>query len=211
MNPWLLLLVSYLLGAIPISYLAGRLTAGIDLRERGSGNLGSTNTFRVLGARVAGPVMAFDILKGWGPAWFFPLWDASAAWEWALAYGAAAILGHVFPVFMRFRGGKGVATAAGVFLALAPSAVLVSLVVWLVLLAIFRIVSVASIGAAVGLAAVLLATETRAPVLVMGVTVAAFVIIAHRANIARLARGEELGFAKRQRERERAVEEEVRR
>jgi acyl phosphate:glycerol-3-phosphate acyltransferase len=210
MSPWLLIVASYLLGAIPSSYIAGRLAAGIDLRERGSGNLGASNTFRVLGARVAAPVMAFDILKGWAPAWFFPIWDGSPAWEWALAYGTAAILGHVFPVYMRFRGGKGVATAAGVFLAISPSAVLAALVVWLVLLGLFRIVSIASIGGAVALAAVLLATETRAAVLGLGVTVAAFVIIAHRANVVRLARGEEFRFARRERERRREVEEEAR-
>jgi acyl phosphate:glycerol-3-phosphate acyltransferase len=208
-SPFILLVASYLLGAIPSSYLAGRLVGGVDLREHGSGNLGASNTFRVLGARVAAPVMAFDILKGWFPAWFFPIWDGSPDWEWGLGYGAAAILGHVFPLYMRFRGGKGVATAAGVFLALAPSAVLAALAVWLVLLGIFRIVSIASIGGALALAAVLIATETRMAVLAVGVIVSAFVIVAHRANLVRLARGEEFRFARDAETRQSESEEEV--
>src|SRR5690606_1221303 len=118
-------------GSIPSSYIAGRAARGIDLREHGSGNLGATNTFRVLGARIAAPVMVADILKGFLPTYLFVRWDASPAWTWALAYGAATIVGHVFSIYMRFRGGKGVATAAGVFLALSPVAVLCALGVWL--------------------------------------------------------------------------------
>lgn len=194
MNPWLLLLISYLIGAIPSSYIAGRLMRGVDLRTRGSGNLGASNTFRVLGSWIAAPVMVFDVLKGWFPTWVFPLLDASPVWEWGLAYGAAAILGHVFPVYLRFRGGKGVATAAGVFLALAPSAVLTALLVWLIVLAIFRMVSLASLAAAVAIVFVLLAIETRPPVIWLGVAIAGFVIFAHRSNIGRIMRGEEYRF-----------------
>lgn len=197
MSPWLWLPVSYLLGAIPASYIAGRAVRGIDLRKHGSGNLGATNAFRVLGWRVAAPVMLFDLLKGWAPARFFPQWDGSPRWEWALAYGAAAIVGHVFPVYMGFRGGKGVATAAGVFLALAPAAVGVALLVWLAILGLFRMVALASVGAALALALVLVATESRAAVLWLGIAVATFVIFAHRANIRRIARGEELRFGGR--------------
>jgi acyl phosphate:glycerol-3-phosphate acyltransferase len=195
-SPWLLIAASYLLGAIPSSYIAGRAARGIDLREHGSGNLGASNTFRVLGARVAAPVMVFDVLKGWFPAWFFPLWDGVPAWEWALAYGAAAIVGHVFSVYMGFRGGKGVATAAGVFLALTPVGVGAALLVWLVVLGAFRMVSLASISAAVTLVAVLLVVETRAPVVWLGVAIALFVIYAHRSNIRRIIRGEEFRFGR---------------
>jgi acyl phosphate:glycerol-3-phosphate acyltransferase len=201
-SPWLLLGLSYLLGAVPSSYIAGRATHGIDLREHGSGNLGATNTFRVLGARVAAPVMLFDIFKGWFPAWYFPIWDGSARWEWALGYGAAAIVGHVFPVYMKFRGGKGVATAAGVFLALAPTAVGTALLVWLIVLALFRMVSLASLSAAAALVAVLLAVETRAPVIWLGVAIAAFVFFGHRSNIRRIARGEEYRFGQNKPDRE---------
>lgn len=202
MSPWLLLGASYLLGAVPSSYIAGRAARGIDLRRHGSGNLGASNTFRVLGARVAAPVMLFDVLKGWFPTWYFPLWDTAAAWEWALAYGAAAIVGHVFPVYTGFRGGKGVATASGVFLALAPAAVLTALVAWLAVLGIFRMVSLASITAAVALVAMLLALETRPPVVWLGVAIAAFVVHAHRSNIRRILRGEEYRFGRARPERE---------
>ncbi|MGI9180302.1 MAG: glycerol-3-phosphate 1-O-acyltransferase PlsY [Longimicrobiaceae bacterium] len=194
MTPWLWLVASYLLGSIPSSYLAGRWTRGIDLREHGSGNLGATNTFRVLGARAAVPVMLFDVFKGFAPVWFFSLWDGSTEWTWALAYGAAAIVGHIFSIYMRFRGGKGVATAAGVFLALAPTAVGVAALVWAGAVALFRMVSLASLAAAVTLILMLLAVERRTPVLVLGVAVGAFVIFAHRANIGRILRGEEHRF-----------------
>lgn len=194
MIPALLVVASYLVGAIPTGYIAGRWARGIDLREHGSGNLGATNTFRVLGARIAAPVMVVDVAKGFLPAALFPMWDGTAEWSWALAYGGASIVGHVFPVYMRFRGGKGVATAAGVFLAIAPKAVLPALVAWLVLLKLSRMVSLASITAAVTLIASLLVTEERVAVLALGIGVAIFVIYAHRSNIGRIRRGEEHRF-----------------
>jgi acyl phosphate:glycerol-3-phosphate acyltransferase len=192
--PWLWVAASYLLGSVPASYIAGRLARGIDLREHGSGNLGATNTFRVLGPRVAAPVMAFDVFKGWAPVALFPLWDGTPVWSWALAYGAAAIFGHVFSLYMRFRGGKGVATGAGVFLALAPAAVGVAVAVWLLAVWLSRMVSLASIAASLSLLTALLAWERRPAVLGMGIAVAAFVVYAHRANIGRIARGEEYRF-----------------
>jgi glycerol-3-phosphate acyltransferase PlsY len=193
MTPWLLVAASYLLGAVPSSYLAGR-ARGIDLREHGSGNLGATNTFRVLGARVAAPVMVFDVLKGFLPVALFPRWDGRTALAWTLAYGAAAILGHVFPVYMGFRGGKGVATATGVFLALAPVAVLPAVAVWLLVLAVSRMVSLASIAGAVTLVVALALTESRPAVLVLGAAVALFVVYSHRSNVRRILRGEEYRF-----------------
>lgn len=196
MIPAVLVVAAYLLGAIPTGYLAGRWTRGIDLREHGSGNLGATNTFRVLGARIAAPVMVFDLAKGFVPAALFPQWDGSPEWSWALAYGAAAIVGHVFPVYMRFRGGKGVATAAGVFLAIAPKAVVPAVVAWLVLLWLSRMVSLASITAAITLIAGLVVAEDRPAVLALGVAVALFVIYAHRSNIGRIMRGEEHRFGR---------------
>lgn len=197
MTALLLVGISYLLGAIPTGYLAGRWTRGIDLREHGSGNLGATNTFRVLGARTAAPVMLFDVLKGAVPVALFPHLDGSPVWQWALAYGAASIIGHVFPVYLRFKGGKGVATGAGVFMALAPKAMLPALVAWLVLLWLSRMVSLASITAAVTLIAGLVVTEDRPAVLAMGIGVALFVIFAHRSNIGRILRGQEHRFGAR--------------
>jgi glycerol-3-phosphate acyltransferase PlsY len=199
MRPWLFVLLSYLWGAIPASYVAGRLARGIDLREHGSGNLGATNTFRVLGAKVAAPVMAFDILKGLLPVVLFSQWDGSPDWRWELAYGAAAIVGHVFSVYMRFRGGKGVATSAGVFLALAPVAVGVGLATWLVVMRFTRMVSAGSIAAAatVGLLLLLapvLGTPVRDEVRILGGAIVLFVIFAHRSNIGRILRGVEPRF-----------------
>lgn len=192
--PLLWVLMSYLIGSIPSSYIAGRLARDIDLRRHGSGNLGTTNTFRVLGARVAAPVMVADMAKGFLPTWLFAQWDRSDAWAWALAYGAAAILGHVFSIYMRFQGGKGVATATGVFLALSPVAVTVAVAAWLGVLLTSRMVSLASICAAGVLIPALLLTESRREVLYLGIAVAAFVVLAHRANIGRILRGEEHRF-----------------
>ena len=197
MIPALLVVVSYLIGSIPSSYIAGKLTRGIDLREHGSGNLGATNTFRVLGPRVAVPVLIADLLKGFAPTAAFGQIDGNGNWAWALAYGAAAILGHVFSIYMHFKGGKGVATATGVFLALSPVAVGIALVGWLLVLWIGRMVSLASIVAAVLLAAALILTESRPEVMTLGIFVAAFVIFAHRGNVRRILRGEEHRFGSR--------------
>ncbi len=190
----LLVLASYLIGSFPTSYVTGRLVRGIDLRRHGSGNLGATNVFRVLGWKAAVPVMLVDIFKGFAPTFFFPRLDGSPRWEWALAFGAAAILGHVYSVYVRFKGGKGVATSAGVFLALAPLAVLAGLIVWVLLVATTRIVSIASIAAALVVPPVVYLTGRPAPILWLSLALAAFVIWAHRTNIGRLLRGEEHRF-----------------
>jgi len=192
-----LLLLSYLLGAFPTSYVAGRITRGIDLREHGSGNLGATNAFRVLGWRVAVVVFLVDIAKGFVPAHFFPQFDGGASPDLALAYGAAAIIGHIYSVFVGFRGGKGVATGAGVFLAVAPLATLAGLAVWIAVVAATRTVSLGSILAALVVPIVVAATAGASAVLWFSLGVSAFVIFAHRSNIRRLLRGEEHRFGKR--------------
>jgi acyl phosphate:glycerol-3-phosphate acyltransferase len=189
----LLLLAAYLVGAFPTSYVVGR-ARGIDLRQHGSGNLGATNALRVLGWKAATPIFVVDIAKGFVPVYLFPQWTGTdPAWP-VLAYGAAAIVGHVFSVFVGFRGGKGVATGAGVFLALAPMAVLGGLAVWLVLVATTGYVSLASIAAAAALPVLVVLTGASTPVLVLAAVIGVFVIYAHRANIGRLARGEEHRF-----------------
>lgn len=196
----LLLLASYLLGAIPTSYIVGKVSRGIDLRREGSGNLGATNAFRVLGWKLALPVLIFDIFKGWFPTYFFPGWDDAPAPEWALAYGATAIVGHVFSVYVKFKGGKGVATGAGVFLALAPTALVVGVLVWAGLVFATRYVSLASIVAAPTVALTVLWTQGATPVFWLSAAIALFVIYAHRSNIRRLLRGEEHRFGRRTRE-----------
>lgn len=199
MIPWLFLLASYLVGATPTSYIVARRFHGIDLREHGSGNLGATNAFRVLGWKAATPIFIVDIFKGWLPAALFPLWDGASGWGWPLAYGALAIVGHVFSVYVGFRGGKGVATGAGVFLALAPIAVLAGFAAWLLLVFATGYVSVASIAAAITLPVVVLITQGAGPVFYLSLALAAFVIYAHRANVRRLLRGEEHRFRRKAR------------
>ncbi len=193
----LLLLAAYLLGAFPSSYVIARLVRGIDLREHGSGNLGATNAFRVLGWKAATPVFILDIFKGWFPTFFFPQWDGIEDWRWALGYGAAAIIGHVFSIYMRFKGGKGVATGSGVFLALAPVAVLITTGVWLALLLITATVSIASIAAAAMLPIAVWLLQAQVEILALALALALFVIYAHRANISRLMRGQEPSFRKK--------------
>jgi glycerol-3-phosphate acyltransferase PlsY len=199
---WVLLVVSYLLGAVPSSYVGGRLVRGIDLRKFGSGNLGATNAFRVLGWKVALPVVIFDILKGWFPTFAFPMWDgvgtaAAASGGWAYAYGAAAILGHAFSPYVAFKGGKGVATSSGMLIALAPWGLLAGFLTWLALVFTTRIVSVSSIAAAIVVPIVVAFVYGITPVFWVCVAVAAFVIFAHRSNLKRLARGEEARFGRK--------------
>ncbi len=199
MHPIVLLALSYLLGSVPAAYMAGK-ASGIDLRRHGSGNLGATNVFRVLGGKIGVAVMAFDMAKGAIPVALFPRWAATAHVElWAIAFGVAAILGHVRPVFLLWRGGgKGVATAGGVFLALAPIAMLVATVVWTLVLAATRYVSLASLAAAVVLVIAIAVVEgVRSPLFLITVAMAAFVFWTHRSNIDRLRRGEEHRFGRR--------------
>lgn len=191
-----LLVLSYLLGATPTSYWVGRASRGLDLREHGSGNLGATNAFRVLGWRWALPVVLVDIGKGFVPVWLFP-GLAGVGLEWTLAFGAAAILGHMFSFWVAFRGGKGVATSAGVFLALTPLAVLGALVVWMAVTFTTRYVSLGSICAALALPVLVLATgaaEEGPSLLAFAVALSAFVIWKHRSNVRRLLAGEENRF-----------------
>lgn len=200
MPPVLGLALSYLLGSIPTAYLAGRLFRGIDLRQHGSGNLGATNVFRVMGWKIAALVVAIDVAKGALPVLLFPRWtDRPVASHWAIAYGLAAIIGHVRPVFLLWKGGgKGVATATGVFLALAPLPTLLATVVWGIVVSLSGYVSLASLTAAVMLPiSVALLHGVRAPVFVVSLLVCAFVFWTHRANIGRLRRGEEYRFGRK--------------
>lgn len=192
-----LLALSYLLGATPTSYWMGRAFHGLDLREHGSGNLGATNVFRILGPKWALPVVVVDVAKGFVPVWFF----ASLVGEdltWTLAFGGAAIVGHIFSVWVGFEGGKGIATSAGVFLALAPWAVLGAFVVWLVLVLPTGYVSLGSMGAVAALPVFVALTPHRGDTTLVWftVTLAVFVLWAHRSNIRRLMQGTESRFGR---------------
>lgn len=191
-NALLFVLAAYVAGATPSAYWIGRFLYGKDLRTLGSCNLGATNALRVLGWRAAVPVIVADIFKGFAPVWWFPgLDDQTGAW-WTVAYGAAAIVGHVFSFWVRFRGGKGVATSAGVLAALAPVAAAAGLVGWVLALAVSRMVSVASMAGAVtvGVAGLFL-SGIGVPGKVFCSFITVFVVWAHRSNIRRLLAGEE--------------------
>jgi len=187
-NQALVLVVAYLLGSIPVAYLAGRLN-GVDLRTVGSGNLGATNVFRTLGRTVGIAVMVLDIAKG-AFAVLIAQWVVGGPW-WPIAAGALAIIGHVFPVWTGFKGGKGVAVGAGALIGLVPAASGVLIVLWVLIVILTRYVSVASIVCA--LAAAPLAWAFGAPwsyVAFIGLA-GLFVIIKHRENIQRLLSGTE--------------------
>jgi len=192
------LLASYLQGAIPTSHLVSRLFAKIDLREHGSGNLGATNLYRVLGWRYAVPVALFDMAKGAIPVLVFAP-QVSDSELFALACGVAAILGHVFSVFVRFKGGKGVATAAGVMLGLTPLALAAAAVVWATVVLLTGYVSLGSIAAAAVLpfAVYLLENPSTPDLLWIDALVAVGVIVLHRRNIQRLLKGTENRFGRR--------------
>lgn len=199
MHPLVAILLAYVVGSIPAAHLAGQ-SRGIDLRKHGSGNLGATNVFRVLGWKVGLAVFLFDAAKGALPVLLFPAWSDGSLDRQVLAIlcGLAAIAGHVRPLFLRFgKGGKGVATAAGVFLALAPIPMLLSLAIFVVVVFVSGFVSLASLSAAVALPVILALTEgTRSPVFGISIVLAAFVFWTHRANIRRLRAGEEHQFGK---------------
>ena len=193
MHPLLGLSISYLAGSIPFAYLAGR-ARGVDLRQHGSGNLGASNAWRVLGPAVGAFVYLADTLKGLLPVLLLPSRvDTSNPQVWAIAFGIAAVLGHVRPIYLLGKGGgKGVATAGGVFLGLATVPTLIAALVFAIVLAITRISSVSSLSAAITLPTVLLVwAGAKSPLFLMSLAVMLLVVWTHRSNIARLRRGEE--------------------
>jgi glycerol-3-phosphate acyltransferase PlsY len=203
-HPLLALAIAYAVGSIPFAYLAGA-AAGVDLRTQGSGNLGATNVFRVLGWKIGILVFLADALKGAIPVLLLPprIQAPGDPVLWALACGVAAILGHVRPLYLGFRkGGKGVATAAGVFFALAPLPMLITFAAFVAIVLGTGYVSLGSLAAAALLPVLLFATHgATSPLFIVSVVIACFVYWTHRANIGRLRRGEEHRFGKRWRAR----------
>ncbi len=192
-----LLIAAYLMGSFPTSLILARYLRGVDLRAWGSGNLGATNLYRAAGFAPAAVCMVVDVAKGFAPAWYFPGLDRVEAPQLALAYGVAAVAGHIVPVWVRFRGGKGVATGAGVYLALAPAAVGLIFAAWLGTVLLTRIVSVASLLAATVLPLVLLFTGHRFDfVFWTSLPLAGVVWWTHRSNIRRLVAGREPRIAR---------------
>ena len=191
---WAVLLLAYLVGSFPTAHLVGKAN-GIDLRTVGSGNLGATNVFRTLGWKWGLAVYVVDFLKGMLPVlWLAPRMASSQLGPegWAMAAGIAAIAGHVRPVFLLGKGGgKGVATASGVFTALAPIAAACGIGAFAVTVALTRYVSLGSLIGAGVLAVVLQVTAFNTAMAWVGTAVALFVMVTHRDNIKRLMRGDE--------------------
>ncbi len=205
MQTVLVVVISYLLGSIPTSNIAARLR-GVDLRTVGSGNPGFTNVLRTMGWRVATPVLIVDIAKGAAAVLFVAgsLGTASSLGHTgiSLAAGLAAVAGHIWPIFARFRGGKGVATACGVFAAMAPLATLAAVVLWLAIVLPTRYVSLGSIAAAlflpwaIWIEAGILGTRKPTALILTAGLVAVAVVLRHRANIKRLVNGTENRFGR---------------
>lgn len=196
-----LLGLAYLAGAIPFAFLVARAN-GVDIRKVGSGNVGATNVFRAVGRGWGVLTFVLDAAKGLLPALFFPV--LAAAWTgrpahpaFGLACGAAAIAGHNWPVFLGFKGGKGVATSAGVLLGAAPAAIGAGFAVWIVVLLASRYMSVASIAAAVTVAAsgwwFYPGEGAWRPAVLTALGI--LVVVRHRSNLQRLAAGTENRFA----------------
>ena len=194
-------LIAYLLGSIPSAVWIGKAIYGIDVRQHGSGNAGATNVIRVLGYKAGVPVLLFDVFKGWLAVFLTSLFPAQGLTPDQLVYieigaAVAAALGHVFPVFAGFRGGKGVGTMAGVGIALFPFALLVVLGIFIAILAITRYVSLASCIAASAFPfiVVFVTGEHHPGLVILSVFVAVFVLFTHRENIVRLVKGKENKF-----------------
>lgn len=192
-----LLLIAYLLGSVPTSVWIGKAFYNIDVREFGSGNAGATNTFRVLGRGAGIPVLIIDIMKGAGAvalAWLGVFEPGENEFiNLQLGLGVAALLGHIFPIFAGFRGGKGVATLVGIGMCILPLACGMSLAVFLLVLLTSRIVSLSSMIAGVSFPIVLnIVLRNENPILmVFSIVVAVLLLITHRKNIKRLLRNEE--------------------
>ncbi len=182
------MLIAFGIGSLPFGYWVGRLR-GVDVRQYGSGNIGATNVFRVLGAKMAAVVLVLDAFKGWLPT--FAVMQATHHDAYALLVGAAAIVGHTFSPFMRFRGGKGIATGLGVLLAATPAVAGIAFLVWLIAFLLTRWVSLSSIlGATTVPMTAYLLNHSPSAVAILAVA-AAIVVWRHRANIGRILRGQE--------------------
>ena len=220
MRPFLVIVIAYLLGSIPFGYLIVRAREGADVRQTGSGGTGATNVSRRAGKAAGVITLVLDALKGaaavaiaklvldlpifgWsghrGPS--LQSWAAIEAYWWVAAAAIAVILGHIFPVWLRFRGGKGVATGVGVFLVLTPIAVAMAALVFVVVVTLTRYVSFGSILAAVAIPLFVLLqhafvrpVESLAPIMSAAAAGAALIVFAHRENIVRLIGGTESRF-----------------
>jgi glycerol-3-phosphate acyltransferase PlsY len=217
MKEALLIVIAYLIGSIPTAVWVSKAFFGIDIREYGSGNAGATNTFRVLGSRWGTFVMIIDMLKGVAATSLYILlpFYMSGANEWErtnfmVGLGLAAVLGHIFPIWADFRGGKGVATLFGMILAIQPLVAVLCVGIFLLVLYLTRFVSLSSILASIAFAVFILVifNEKEPLYRAFAIAVALLVVLTHQKNITRLLRGSEskvpiLKYRDRRRERRR--------
>jgi len=188
----LLIIASYFIGAIPSGVVLAKAFSSKDIRQEGSGNIGATNVTRVLGKKFGAVTLAGDLLKG-----FLPVFVGSylvSSLSVVCLMGLAAFLGHLFPVYLRFKGGKGVATALGVFLYFAPSVILVEIVIFVAVVGIWKYVSLGSLIAAAAMPLLLLLFAFPKPVVLLSIAFALLIFIKHKANIQRLLNGTENKF-----------------
>ncbi|MFS8616677.1 MAG: glycerol-3-phosphate 1-O-acyltransferase PlsY [Solitalea sp.] len=197
-NSIIALLLAYLLGSIPTAVWLGKIFYGIDIREYGSGNAGATNTFRVLGKKAGIPVMLIDMLKGFAAtniAFIFSINNPGTIpfINFQLSLGITAVMGHIFPVYAGFRGGKGIATLFGMILAIQSEAAMYCVVVFVVMLLLTRYVSLSSMMAsfAYPIVIIFVIKEPVRSVVLFGICVCVLVLITHQKNIERLLKGKE--------------------
>ena len=202
LNMLLMIAISYLMGSIPTSIIAGKLLKGIDIRKEGSGNAGATNVFRVLGWKAGLVVLLIDMLKGWIPTVYVSQlgMDSGLGWHainYQIIAGISAMFGHIWTIFVSFKGGKGVGTGAGMIIGLAPVPVLVWIIVFIVTVWLTRFVSLGSILASITFMAVVFvqkfALNQPVPIelLIFSLFIPVLIIFTHRANVQLLMKGEE--------------------
>ena len=190
---YLFFLLAYLIGSIPSSVWIGKRFYNLDVREHGSGNAGATNSFRILGKRVGGIVLIIDIFKAWFSTYVLSYMANDQSTENMLGLGMVAVLGHIFPIYIGFRGGKGIASLLGVIIAIQPTAALFSILTFLISLIFSRYVSLSSILAACTFPATIilyLKSDSNA-LIIFSVMVSVLVLFTHKKNIERLFKKEE--------------------
>ena len=186
----LYLILSYLCGSIPFGYINEKIFKKTDIRKQGSGNTGATNVYRTISKPLGILTLFLDLLKGFVPVYLVSLTNPSTYWI-VIVVALATILGHIFTVFLNFKGGKGVATACGAFLAMNPLAVLICFVSFVIVLIIFKYVSLASIVAAILLPISLYLLNSLSELVIFSCIISLLVIIRHISNIKRLLNGTE--------------------